>query len=112
MNDREAIVTGLVRWWCRQEERDVSSWLSERFEYDSGFVGTSNREEFLSAHIGSGAITELRIVDVVCRADSAMIMFEGVDTVTNLRHRTCWALAFEGTQVATIRKCGCVLPRD
>lgn len=106
----ERVAIGFVRWWCHQEEGDYASRLAEDFAYDAGFEPW-DREEFLQMRAGSGAMEDIRIVDVLCHVDGDVVMFETTDTITGLRHRTCWMISYRGDQVVRVSACWGAVPK-
>lgn len=107
---KEALVVGLVRWWCHQEEGSFIEPSSDGFIYDNG-LETSNWEDFVLMRSGSGAIDDLEIIDLWCGDERAAVMFEGTDSITDLRHRVCWMIALDGDRLRRVLVCSGVVPK-
>lgn len=106
----ESFVIALIRWWCLHGEGDFASQIAEEFTYDGGLEAI-DREDFLLMRAGAGPLNDVRIVDIRCDGDACTVMFEATDTITDLRHRTCWMIAFDGDQIARVTACSGPVPK-
>ncbi|WP_437630371.1 hypothetical protein [Sorangium sp. So ce854] len=107
---QESFAIGFVRWWCHQAEGNYAARLADDLAYDAGF-DVLEREEFLLMRAGSGAMEDIRIVDARGHADGDAVMFEATDTITGLRHRTCWMISYRGDQVVRVSACWGAVPK-
>jgi hypothetical protein len=98
-----------VRWLCRQEAEGMAAMLGDDFVYDDGFQ-LLPRDRFIAMHRASGSVDELELVDMLCVETTAVVMFNGVDGVTRLRHRYCKMISFQGELVVRMVACSGVIP--
>ena len=106
----EELAARMVRWWCREADDDVSSYFTADFVYDDG-IEPVNREEFLFIRKSFGAIKDVKIVHIVASLTGVAVMFEGTDTVTELRHRNCWLMSVDEKVVSRIWSCSGTIPK-
>lgn len=82
--------------------RDIC--VSDDFTFDSG-LETVGRDLFLRSREHAGVMEDLEILEVWPLDDRAVVMFEATDSVTNLRHRSCWMIVFNGNRALSVRSC-------
>jgi hypothetical protein len=104
----EEFATNIIRWWCRQEEGEYASYIAEDFSYDGG-LEVVGREEFLLMRAGAGAMDDIKFINSSCGDSLDVVMFEATDTVTDLRHRTCWIISHDGDRIVRVAACSGVV---
>jgi len=100
----------LIRWWCHQGEDNFAPHITEDFIYDDG-LETVGCEDFLLMRAGSGAMNDIKIVDIQCGVGADTIMFEVTDTITELRHRICWIVVYDGENFIRVVACSGIVPK-
>jgi hypothetical protein len=105
----EELAGRLMRWWCERDQDDFISQLTEDFEYDDG-LGLVNHEDFAGSWEIFGKIKDYRCVSLVLGDSITALMFEGTDTVTDLRHRISLHVSFRGERIRRIVKTSGTIP--
>jgi hypothetical protein len=100
----ESLVVSFVRWHSHQEDGDFVPPLADDFEFDDGLESVS-RDDFLVLQRGRGKIERLAVIDLIVSGDRAAVMFEGVDSVTGLFHRSCWMFSVAGDRIRRVSSC-------
>ncbi len=53
-------------------------------------------------HAGFGSVDDITMLDLQSSESAGSVMFEGTDSVTNLRHRWCWMISSEAGRIRRI----------
>jgi hypothetical protein len=106
------IVHQLLDWWrLASTPAGARAWLADDFVFDSG-LEVLDAEQFVWRHEHTAPWSNMKILSMVDSHDATMVMFEGTDSVTGLRHRIAWFVHFRGGQVHKFLHVGANIPPE
>jgi hypothetical protein len=98
----EKLSKELLRWWSNPDvQGETPEWLSSAVTFDSGL-------ELLCGHevtqrvISHAAWENIEILDAFGNGEKAALVFEGIDPVTLLKHRSSWVISIVDGKVHRI----------
>lgn len=96
-------VDSFFAWWSSGASRPR---FAESFSYDNGIPGHGTAEFIFL--VEQQTWMDVRVVARCVEGERGVLIVEGTDTVTSLRHRVCWLLEGDN-EIETVIETGCVL---
>jgi hypothetical protein len=100
-NTTSMLLKKLYDWWVAPTGVDTTSFLDSRLAYDRGYGGLDGQDWVW--WVGQKPPwRDVRIVGRVVDETSGALVFEGVDSATELRHRVAWLVDVNDGRVTRV----------